>query len=153
MSKRLLASRLVFWPLDSSESIHLSLTAKQGCVEALLLVRQFGSAGIAITRQRNALFLCCCPTWTAPNRAIPTAGLSLCRPTECKKPIREGWAKCKTYNKYSVAPRPGIEPGTCGLTDCPVDGEKSFACSGLIDRASNICSAGVQVSPGERRVN
>ena len=35
---------------------------------------------------------------------------------KCKKPNRDGWAKYKNRNKSVLAPRPGLEPGTYGLT-------------------------------------
>ena len=37
-------------------------------------------------------------------------------PPKSKKPNRDGWAKCKNRNKKVLAPRPGLEPGTYGLT-------------------------------------
>ena len=35
-----------------------------------------------------------------------------------KKPSHRGWAKCLN----SLAPRPGLEPGTCGLTESQARG-------------------------------
>ena len=37
-------------------------------------------------------------------------------PRKCKKPNREGRAKCKNNNRKILAPRPGLEPGAYGLT-------------------------------------
>ena len=38
---------------------------------------------------------------------IPTTGLLLSRPPECKKPDRDGWAKCKKHFEIVWLPEPG----------------------------------------------